>query len=308
MGRKVDWLRGVIVPVITPFEKNEEVDYESLRSVVDFLIEKKVNCLFPLGGTSEFHRLTQEEKKKVVDIAVDQANGKIPVMPGCHSLGTKLSIELARHAEDAGANAICLLQPYGLDAISEGSLFEHFKDVSQAVDLPMMLYTEEMVNEPSLELVNKLANLDNIMGIKLSTLDLYKFQRGVRLFGDRIAVCTGMESVYLFGLMVGGAGGTLGTANMIPEYWVKMYDLFSKGLLEEALEMHNRSTMKIEEVTGKHGFREVIKEALTLRGIPAGRTRRPGKPLPASARDEIAEMLKNVGIETPQYPQATAVH
>jgi 4-hydroxy-tetrahydrodipicolinate synthase len=134
------------------------------------------------------------------------------------------------------------------------------------------------------------------VGIKLSTTDLGKFQRGIKLFGDRIAVCTGIESVYLFGLMVGGAGGTLGTANMIPEYWVKMYDLFSKGSLKEALEMHNRLTI-LEDVMEKYGFRETIKEALNLRGIPAGRTRRPGRVLPSSASKEIAEMLKNLGFE-----------
>lgn len=298
MNTRANWLKGVITPVVTPFEKNEDVDYQALRSVVDFLIEKKVNCLFPLGATSEFHRLTLEEKKKVIDVVVDQANGKIPVMPGCHSLGTKLSIELAKYAKDAGAKAICLLQPYGMDALSEDRLFEHFKDVSDAVDLPMMLYAEvSMVNAPSLELVNKLANLDSIIGIKLSTSDLYKFQRGVKLFGDRIAVCTGEESVYLFGLMVGGAGGTLGTSNMIPEYWVKMYELFSKGLLKEALEMHNHVTI-INDVIEKFGFRETVKEALNLRGIRAGRTRRPGRLLPSSARSEVAQMLKHLGIET----------
>jgi len=289
-------LKGVIVPVITPFEKDEALDEDSLRKVVDFLIESKVNCLFPLGATSEFYRLTQEEKKKVIDVVVDQANGKIPVMPGCHSLATKLSIELARYAKDAGANGICLLQPYGMDTLSEDALFGHFKDVSDAVDLPVMLYSEMgVVNEPSLELVDKLANLSNIMGIKLSTFDMFRTQRGIKLFGDRIAVCTGIESVYLFGLMAGAAGGTLGTANMIPEFWVKMFDLFSKGSVREALDMHNRLTMKIDEILMKYGFGETIREALKIRGIPAGRARRPGKLFPSSARNEITEMLRLTG-------------
>lgn len=298
MERRKGWLKGVVVPVATPFNNKEDVDAQALRGLVDFLIEKDVNCLFPLGGTSEFYRLSLNERRKAIDTIIDQANGRVPVMPGVHTLSTKLSIEMAEYAKNAGANAVVILQPY-FDELSEEQLFQHYRDICEAVDIPVMLYAEQgVVNEPSLELISKLVELENVIGIKLSTCDICRFQRGVEMFGDKIAVLAGIEDVFIPGLMSGGVGGVIGTANFCPEYWVEMYNLFLKDEVREAIELQKRFSRVTYDLISEYGYHEVIKEALNLRGVKVGRTRRPGVTLTMETREKIKEMLIELGLIT----------
>lgn len=296
VGRKVDWLKGVVVPVCTPFDDSEDVDEDALRGLVDFLIDKKVNCLFPLGGTSEFYRLSLEERKKIIEIVVDQANGRVPVLPGAHTLSTKLSIEIAKYAEDAGADAVTVLQPY-FDKTPKDRLFQHYSDICEAVGIPVMLYAEQgVVNEPSLELISKIADLDDVIGIKLSTSDICRFQRGLELFGHKIAVLVGIEEVFVPGLVVGGAGGIIGNSNFCPEYWAEMYDRFLKGDVKGALELQNKFSRSTHDLIDRYGYHEVIKEALNLRGIRVGRPRRPGGAISDEVRPKIRDMLEKMDL------------
>jgi len=291
MGNKEEWLKGVMVPVATPFSDDENVNEEALIRLVDFLIEKGVNCLFPLGGTGEFYRLSLEERKRIIDIVIDQANGRVPVLPGAHTLSTKLSIELAEYAKNAGANAIIVLQPY-FGKLSEVQLFQHYKDICESVDLPVMLYANQgVVNEPSLELISKLADLDNVIGIKMGTCNMCWLERGVELFGDKISVLVGMEELFVPGLIIGAVGGVIGTSNFCPEYWVNMYNLFLKGDIQGAIELQKKYSRLSYDLINKYGYHEVIKEALNLRGIKVGSTRRPGVTLTDEAREKIREML-----------------
>jgi len=300
MGRKVDWLKGIIVSLITPFDQNEEINEQALRMHIDFLIEKKINVLFPLSTTGEFFKQSMQERKKVMSIVVDQANGRIPVMPGCHAFSTKMSIELAKYAEDVGADGICLLPPYGMFPLADEALYNHYKDVNEATELPVSVYTEQNVtNDMPLDLLNRLADLPNIMGVKLSTTDMERFQLGVLNLSNRIAVCTGMEQVFVPALTFGGLGGYLGTANMVPEFWVKVYDLFMGGNLRDALELNKKFTFVVTPVVLKYGFSETIKEALNIRGMNMGQTRRPstkGVMITPKEKEEIRKMLLDLGI------------
>ncbi len=294
MGRKVDWLKGVVVPVCTPFDEEEDVDEDGLRGLVDFLIDKGVHCLFPLGGTSEFYRLSLEERKRVIDTVIDQTNGRVPVTPGAHTLSTKLSIEMAKYAEEAGADAVTVLQPY-FDETPEDGLLKHYSDISEAVDIPMFLYAEQgVVNELSLKLISKIADLDDMIGIKLSTNDICRFQKGLELFGDKIAVLVGIEEVFVPGLVVGCAGGVIGNSNFCPEYWVEMYNRFLKGDVKGALELQNKFSKATSDLIANYGYREVIKEALNLRGIKVGRPRRPGGAISDPVRPKIMSMLEEM--------------
>lgn len=297
MRHKVKWLKGVVVSLLTPFDGDENVDEKRMRGLVDFLIEKGVNCLFPLSSTGEFYKQSLEERKRVIDITIDQANSRVPVLPGCHTLSTKLSIELAQHAKNTGADAVVLLHPYGSFRLSEDLLFKHYQAVSEAVDIPIAVYTEEgFTNDMSIELIDRIADLDNVIGIKLSTANMARFQRGVQQFGKKIAILTGIETVYVTTLSLGGVGGFLGTANMIPEYWVKTYDLFTKGLIKEAQEMQKKFVHMAHALIRKYGYSETVKEALNIRGVPVGRTRRPSRPITAEARRDISNFLTKLGI------------
>jgi len=302
MGRKVDWCKGIIVSLITPWDNNEELDEQALRRQIDFLIEKGVHGLFPLSTTGEFFKQSMEERKKVIEIAIDQTKGRVPVLPGCHTLSTKWSIELAKHCKEMGANGITLLHPYGMFPLGEESLYNHYKDVNEATDLPIAVYTEgHITNDMSFDLMSRIADLPNIMGIKLSTTDMERFGHGVQKLSDRIAVLTGMEVLYVPVIMLGGVGGFLGTSNMIPEYWVKVHDLATAGNLKEANDMMVKFNNLAIDLIGKYGFSETIKEGCNIRGLNVGQTRRPRgwgdiKPITTEGREEIRKMLVEIRI------------
>ena len=134
MSGKLD-VRGVFVPMVTPFKENQDIDEEALRSVTDFLVESGVNGIIACGSTGEYVMMSQDEHKKVVRIVVDQANGKIPVVAGAGNHGTKHALALAKYAKDVGADGILAIAPYYHTPTDEG-LLEHFKTLAEEGDPP----------------------------------------------------------------------------------------------------------------------------------------------------------------------------
>jgi dihydrodipicolinate synthase/N-acetylneuraminate lyase len=296
-GHTSDWLKGIVTPVVTPFDDEENVDEEALRTVVNFLVRKNVHVLFALGGTSEFYKLSLDERKRVIDIVVDEAHGRKPVIAGCHANATKLSIELAKHSKDAGASGIVILQPY-FSRLSDENLLRHYKDINDTVKIPLVIYSETgMVNEPSVEVMDKIADLSNTIGIKLSTYDMERFQRAIRTFGHKINVLAGVEDTMVPGLLAGAVGGVMMASNVAPEYWVKVYELYQHGKVHEAMKMQSEFLQTFFPLGFKYGFHEVLKEGLAIRGVNAGRARRPGSSTLSSAQHrEVQKALSDLSL------------
>ncbi len=167
-------IKGIVVPVVTPFNEDESLDESALRQVVNYLLDNGVHGLFPSGSQGELFSLTTEEKKQVMDIVIDENDGRAFVMPSTGAITTRESIELTRYAEAAGADAVSVITPYFIQP-SDEELREHFLRIAESVDIPVLAYNNPgRTGVPiSAEVMAAVANeAENFVGIKDSSGDL----------------------------------------------------------------------------------------------------------------------------------------
>jgi len=295
MGSRNLHLKGVIVPMLTPFKDDEELDEESIREYTGWLIESGVHGLFPNSSMGEAPKLILSERKKFIDIVVDEANGKVPVCAGAGEVSTKATIELTRHAKDAGADAVVIVEPYYIHP-SEEALLDHYRTISEKVDIPIIVYDipEATGYSLSAELVAELAEINNVVAVKDSSCDMMKFIREVRLAGDKIDVLQGAESLFVASLVMGGSGGILGIASACPRFTVEIYDEFIKGNVKKAVEMQMKLDRLINEFE-KYNYIQAVKQAINLQGIRFGGIRKPDLPIKEKQKEEIKKILVQLG-------------
>lgn len=232
--------RGSMVALITPF-KDGEVDVAALQRLVEFHIRSGTSAIVPCGTTGESATLSHEEHEQVIEIIIQTARGRVPVIAGSGSNNTQEALRLTRHAQAAGADAALLISPYYNRPTQEG-LYRHFKAIAEAVDLPLIIYniaSRTGVNiEP--ETFGRLAKLKNIAGVKESSGSLEQMSRIKALCPDRFALISGDDALTLPVLAIGGTGAISVAANLVPKETARMVAAFEKGRLAEARKIHYR--------------------------------------------------------------------
>jgi 4-hydroxy-tetrahydrodipicolinate synthase len=229
-----------MVALITPF-KDGEVDVATLQRLVEFHIRSGTSAIVPCGTTGESATLSHEEHEQVIEIIIQTARGRVPVIAGSGSNNTQEALRLTRHAQQAGADAALLISPYYNRPTQEG-LYRHFKAIAEAVDLPLIIYniaSRTGVNiEP--ETFARLAKLKNIAGVKESSGSLEQMSRIKALCPDRFALISGDDALTLPVLAIGGTGAISVAANLVPKEVAHMVAAFEKGRLAEARKIHYR--------------------------------------------------------------------
>lgn len=218
---------GIIVALHTPLTASGEIDEEALRDHLEWMVQCGIHGIFPCGTMGEGIALSDAQRRRVAEIAVDQVKGRAFVMPQVTTNNTAGCIELARHARAAGADAISVIAPYFYP--SDGSALEtFFGEVAASVaELPVFLYNNpgRSASGISSSLVGKLAKkVKNIAGIKDSSKDLILFQEYVEVGGDNFACIIGTDGLVYPAMMVGGVGVVSAVANPFPELMVALYD------------------------------------------------------------------------------------
>jgi len=289
-------LRGVIVPIVTPLKPDESLDLEILRSLVDQLIEQGVHGLFANGTTGEYPKLAFEERKKVIEIVVDQTNGRIPVMAGTGGVSTKEAIEMTQYAQDAGADYAVVVEPFYFHPTPD-AIFDHYEVISEESDIPLIVYEIPSMTGYSLspELLARIATIDSIVAMKDSSGDMWKFQQKLHLTGNDICVIQGAEPLFLPSLVIGSPAGVLGGANIFANLEVKLYESFTKGDFKTALQIHNMLIPILRSLSCET-YPAAIKEAMEITGIKVGPVRKPALPLTQNQRKEIEQELTKIGI------------
>ncbi len=232
--------RGAMVAIVTPF-KNGQLDEQGFRDLIEFQIANGTRAIIPCGTTGESATLSYEEHERVVEIAVEQVNKRVPVIAGTGSNNTTEAIRLTRHAKGAGANAVLMISPYYNKPTQEG-LYQHYKSVAQAVDIPIILYNipgRTAVNmEP--DTIARLAKIDNIVGIKEASGSMKQITDIVARCGDDFTVVSG-EDYLTFPLMcVGGKGVISVVSNIAPRDMADLCDRFLEGKFAEAQKLYYR--------------------------------------------------------------------
>ncbi len=233
-------LSGSMVAIVTPF-RNDTVDEPALKRLIEMHVEAGTSAIVPCGTTGESATLSFEEHDRVIDITVQAARGRIPVVAGTGSNNTREAIRLTRHAKDAGADAALLISPYYNKPTQQG-LFLHFQAISEAVDIPLVIYniaSRTAVNiEP--ETFARLATLKNIVAVKESSGNLEQMSRILQLTQGKLTLLSGDDGLTLPVLSIGGTGVISVAANIVPRNVAGMVSAFHAGRHEEALTWHRR--------------------------------------------------------------------
>ena len=288
-------LRGVFVPNVTPFSA-QGVDEAALRRLLDYLIEQNASGLVPCGTTGESATLTHEEHRRVVELTIRHVAGRVPVIAGAGSNSTAEAIPLVKHAEDVGADAVLVICPYYNRPMQSG-LVAHFTKIAEATKLPIIMYNipkRTSVNmEP--ETVAQLSRVPNIVGIKEASGDIVQVMEILRLAEPGFSVLSGDGNMTFAICCLGGVGGILADAHILPGEWRRMVELTAAGKLREAREIHFR-LLPIAKALFIETNPVPVKAAVELLGLASGDVRLPLVAATERCRAVLREELAKLGL------------
>jgi|WetSurMetagenome_2_1015567.scaffolds.fasta_scaffold61902_2 4-hydroxy-tetrahydrodipicolinate synthase len=296
--------QGIMPALVTPFTYDQKgIDEEKLRFLINHCIDLGVHGVVVCGTTGEFTNLTVEERKRIVKTAVEEANGRVPVIAQTGATTTQQAIELTKHAKDTGAQAALIVAPYFLKTSSR-NLYEHYSTIASSVDIPIILYNIPQCagNTLSPDLVEDLAELPNVVGVKDSSGQLNYLMSVLEKVRDKISVLCGSDEVVVPALAAGCSGAILASANVIPEVWLNIYRYMRNGEVTQARELQFQ-VQKLLKLFSAGGV-AATKEALNMCRVSVGPPRKPygiGGELTYENREELRLELERLG-KTPRQP------
>lgn len=293
--KKVE-LKGIITPIITPMNADESVNLDELRNQIERLIQGGVHGIFPFGTNGEGYILSETEKTEVLEAAIDQVKGRVPVYAGSGLISTKDTIRMSKKAEELGADVLSIITP-SFAVASQKELYDHYVEIAKHVDTPIVLYNipARTGNRLLPETVAKLAkDVDLIVGAKDSSGDwdnLKAYITETRELEKDFYVLSGNDSLILPCLKEGGFGGIAGCSNVYPHVLSSIYNLFMEGKSEEA-EAAQESIASFRAVFQYGNPNTVVKKAVAMLGYPVGDCRRPFNDLCEEGVEALSKVLK----------------
>ena len=288
--------KGSFVALITPMREDGSFDEKAYADFVEWQISEGTNGIVPVGTTGESPTLSHDEHKRVVEIAVAVAKGRIPVIAGAGSNSTEEAIDLTRHAKEAGADAALIVTPYYNKPTQEG-MFLHYSAIADAVDLPIIIYNipgRSVVNM-SVETMARLAKHKNIVGVKDSTADLQRPILQRIAMGDDFCQMSGEDQTAISFLAAGGHGCISVTANIAPRLCSEMHAAWAEGRVKDAIAIQDRLTPLHDSL-----FCETspgpVKFAASLLGKTSNKCRLPLAPPSEATRDRVRAAMTSVGL------------
>jgi 4-hydroxy-tetrahydrodipicolinate synthase len=293
---------GIVPALNTITNKNGELDEEDQRSHVEFNIRSRVHGVAVSIVAGEFYKFSDDERKRIFSIVVDQANGRVPVWAGVSHLGTVPALELARYAKDVGADGI-ILMPALVGKEATLALYEHFSAVLEKVDIPLMIQDAEDFNGIRMcaTLYARLAReYDNLVSVKIeggNTLE--KIPDIKDTLGDRLSILGGMSAKFLLEELKLGARGNIPNL-CLSDLLVEVFENYVGGKIDRAREIFTHYKPWVDFMT-LHALSssEVEKETLRLRGIvKSSHTRSPHIPLTEESKAELRDLMKSLELRT----------
>ncbi|MBR6651307.1 MAG: 4-hydroxy-tetrahydrodipicolinate synthase [Clostridia bacterium] len=287
--------KGAASAVVTPM-KNGEIDFEAFSRIIDIQVNSGVSAVVICGTTGESPTLTEAEKLSLYKAAVDNANGKIKVIAGCGAPSTAFTASLARQAEALGVDAILTVTPYYNKCSAEG-LYLHYKTIAESVFLPVIAY-----NVPSrtgvdipMETYEKLADIENLAGVKEASGNISKAEKIKSYFGDRFAIYSGNDDLIAPLYAVGGNGVVSVISNIMPKETAELCRLCHEGNMTDAAKLQTYLYPMVQAL-----FSEVnpipVKTALELMGICSAEMRLPLSPMGDAYKKKLMATMESYGL------------
>ncbi|MBU0468395.1 MAG: 4-hydroxy-tetrahydrodipicolinate synthase [Candidatus Omnitrophica bacterium] len=290
--------KGSIVAIITPFTETG-VNEDKLKELVEFQIKNGTNGIVPCGTTGESPTLTTEEHDRVIEVCIEAANKRVPVIAGTGSNSTAEAIHLTQHAAKAGADAALVVTPYYNKPTQKG-LYLHFKAVAESVDIPIILYNIEgrCARNIETETVAKLAkDCKNIIGVKEASGNLEQVAAVRKACGDSFIILSGDDALTLPMMELGGVGVISVVANIAPADVVKMIAAYNSGDKDKAYKI-NEKLLPLVKAMFVETNPSPVKAAAEFMGICSGKTRLPLCELEPENLEKVRSALKDYGLIT----------
>ena len=287
--------KGSFTALITPF-KNGKVDEEAFRRFVEWQIQEGTHGLVPVGTTGESPTLDFDEHKRVVELTVETARGRVPVIAGTGSNSTYEAIELSQHAEKAGARALLIVTPYYNKPTQEG-LYLHFKAINDAVGIPIIIYNipPRSIVDMSVDTMRRCAELKNIIGVKDATANLARVSQQRAAIGDTFCQLSGEDATALGFMAHGGMGCISVTSNVAPRLCAEFQNHCLKGDFKAALSIQDR-LMPLHDAMFVETNPSPVKYAVSRLGFCSADTRLPLAPMSEGAKKIVDAALAKVGL------------
>ena len=282
---------GSYTALLTPF-RNGEVDYDAYRKLVDFQIDNGTHGLVPVGTTGESPTLSHEEHKKVIEVCIDQANGRVPIIAGAGSNSTTEAIEFVKHACDVGADGLLVVTPY-YNKPTQAGLFAHYSELVNVSSKPIIIYDipGRSVIGMTDETMAKLAAYELIVGVKDATADLGRPTRLLNIINENFIQLSGEDGTALPYLAAGGHGCISVTANIAPKLLSRMHNAWKQGDIKTAQDI-NQKLMPLHDALFCETSPGPLKYAASLLNICESDTRLPIVEIASESKKRVEEGLK----------------
>ncbi len=287
--------RGSFTALVTPF-KGDSVDQGAFRDLVEWQIAEGTNGLVPVGTTGESPTLSHDEHKQVVEWCIDQAKGRVPVVAGAGSNSTREAVELARHAEEAGADAVLVVTPYYNKPTQEG-LYQHFKAINDAIGIPIIMYNipARSVIDMSVDTMKRLYELKNIAGVKDATASMVRVSQQRAAVGEGFNQLSGEDATALGFMAHGGHGCISVTSNVAPRLCAEFQSACLRGDYATALNLQDK-LMPLHQNLFIETSPAPVKYALSVLGKVAETLRLPMVPLGEKSKAAVRDAMVHAGL------------
>jgi len=292
---KASDFKGIIPPMMTAFTEEGEIYEEGTRRIVDFIVPH-VQGLYPCGTYGSGPMMSIAERKRAAEIIIDQAKGRVPVIVHVGTADTRNTIELARHAEAIGAQAVGAITPY-YNSYSEDAIFIHFQRLINVVNIPVFLYNNPKAsgNSVSPNLLVRLAK-EGLGGVKDSTFDIvnyYHSQIALKEFPE-LNLIIGTEAMLVAAFDAGAKAAVTGLGNVYPDLIRKLYEAYLNGNREKLMQIQE-DVLIVRQITKYGPTVPTCHAILKIRGIDAGYPRLPFTPVSAETEKRVRESLQSHG-------------
>jgi len=274
-------LKGIMVPIMTPFGWDYELNTAGIAPTVDYLLENGVDVIIPLGSNGEFASMTVEERKRVAEATLEAVNGRAPVIVGTSHSCLKDALELTHHAQEIGADGVMMVPPYYYRP-TDDEVFEFFRIMDSEVDIPILLYNNPATTKVnlSLDMFERLGTLPHLVGIKESNSQPVRYFEELMRFGDSLTIIPAGEPPMIFNVLSGAPGFITVSATFCPQLIREMFDAAQAKDLQRAFDLYRkliryRQLFQARVDQGYAAYIPHAKAALNLLGFPAGPTRPP---------------------------------
>jgi 4-hydroxy-tetrahydrodipicolinate synthase len=275
-----------------------KVNEKVLRQLVNRFIEAGVHGLFPLGTTGEFYAFTEEEMKRILFTVMEETAGRVPVYAGANHITTRGVIEYLKLAKEAKVDAVSVLTPMFISQ-TQDELYHYYKSIAESTDLPIIIYNNTPKTNINVapETIARLAEIENIVGVKDSTGDMTNTEEYIRLTRnqDNFGVLVGRDTLIYAGLCYGAVGAIASCANIAPNLTASIYNRYMEGDLEGALKAQfDLAPLRI--LCNMGTFPAVIKEGLVMQGLDVGKCLEPIQELKAEEKQKLRDQMSKLNL------------